>query len=457
VAVSACASREPASALGDPTGGPEEPGTRGSAAPCTAGALRTCGVELGRHDGVADCAPGVQLCAAGAWSACTVDPRAAVERVALARPTALSIAGGASAACASNPCDPYCRAYADAPDGGVTGDGGTVALDATTGGSLASSNVPPGFQKKGQLDDQCNSPCTTQSCLEACQFDTHCRDNTGNANGNDECTPFDATETEGCAKLGGGVDITVPTTCELPSGARAVTVCNRGDRTAAAGVRCYVFPGNSPQFPNASPGGGTLVLTTTSALAPGQCATHQVPDSAFGSNGTRSLVCNPLPTTIAECNPHNNWSATKGHPGDACKPLTAGGGGSFAVTRLFQATCPLGTLPHWRALGWTATTPPGTSIELRLRTFEPPGYEGTCVQLEPVTSGAPAPAFVIGAGDPASCAIQGGGAGCPKNLATTLSRENLPCLQMDAHGVPSGASSPSLVDWTATYDCLPEL
>lgn len=191
-----------------------------------------------------------------------------------------------STSCADNPCDPYCLTYDDTPDQPITTTPQVTVLS-SSGGDLASSNVPSAFKSKGSLNDRCTSPCTTQSCMEACQFDQHCGTLATGAKG---CVAFGSQESGSCT----GVDITAPTTCIPRTGYRDVTVCNRGTAAAGPGVKCLVFPGGSPKYPDTSPSlrQASVVMTTAKTLKAGECETQEVPESAFGSNGIKSMMCN---------------------------------------------------------------------------------------------------------------------------------------------------------------------
>jgi hypothetical protein len=284
-----CGSNRPAD-LGDQTGsaakfsGPQ---------PCAPeGETRSCHIPLGKNNGVVSCFQGTQTCTGGFWSQC------AGEGSITAQAFSGSASGGGIRAdslttavnCQNDPCDPSCQTYNETPDAGILPDGGSTVI-AITGGSLANSNVPGGFQNKGNDPNGSCSTCapgsTSQTCQEACQFDMTC-----NTNGTNGCQAFGPGQSGACT----GIDITVPVTCENGSNVE-VSVCNRGTQSSPPGVLCYVYPGNSPQYPDNNPGSGTLVMTTQTTIAPGACETQSVPDSMFPAGGTESLMCNPPNTT----------------------------------------------------------------------------------------------------------------------------------------------------------------
>jgi hypothetical protein len=166
---------------------------------------------------------------------------------------------------------------------------------------------------------------------------------------------------------------------------------------------------------------------------------------------------NPVVNSVEECNGANNWSATKLVPDpDACQDMSTPQYVPFTTTRVFSATCPLGTQIVWRNFGYTTSTPSGTKVEFRFRSFAA-SASGACGTLPAVTSGLPAPIATASlTQDPEVCGLAGTGSPCPKNLYSSLG--GLPaagnaCLQMDAYGVPANSLSPELLNWTVTYDC----
>jgi hypothetical protein len=272
--------------------------------PCAPeGAVRECHVTLGVHDGILSCFQGTQTCSGGVWGSC--GGSGGVSTQSFTGSLRAEQAGGIRVQslstptnCVNNPCDPSCQTYNENPDAGIAPDG-SVTVIAITGGSLSTSNVPPGFQNKGNDPNGSCSTCpagsTSTTCQQACQFDMTC-----NTNGTNGCTAFGPGQSGSCT----GIDITVPVTCENGSNVE-VSVCNRGTVSAPPGVNCYVYSGGSPQYPNNSPGLGTPVMTTQTTIAPGACETQAIPDSMFPSGGTESLMCNPpnLVTTTSTAGP----------------------------------------------------------------------------------------------------------------------------------------------------------
>lgn len=284
-------------------------------APCTDGDFAACAIELGRHDGVIDCAQGTKTCVGGSWGTC--QPNGSKKTVA-APPAKMGWSddigtqsvGGTSTTCVDDPCNPYCNTFTDTPGVAVTS---TPTTTTTTGStvSLSNSNTPSGFQKKGTLDAQCATPCTSYACMSACQFDMHCGTTSSGTAG---CVAYGSGEEDNFSSswaCSGQPDITMPPVCSTDSNTtRNLTICNRGTADLTQNVRCYGYPGNSPMFPNDSPGVGNLVLDTSSTPAPtsalpiststpikaGTCRTYKIANSQFTSSGTESIMCNPQST-----------------------------------------------------------------------------------------------------------------------------------------------------------------
>src|SRR5690349_7088969 len=60
----------------------------GRAGGCDPWSVRECGVELGIHDGVVNCARGIQVCEGGQWGSCLVDPSKGTASVKAPEPAA---------------------------------------------------------------------------------------------------------------------------------------------------------------------------------------------------------------------------------------------------------------------------------------------------------------------------------------------------------------------------------
>jgi hypothetical protein len=170
-----------------------------------------------------------------------------------------------------------------------------------------------------------------------------------------------------------------------------------------------------------------------------------------------------MTTGVAECDYQNNWSVAEANPALLC-PTIPVGYGAFQYSRVFSATCPTGTRPQWQLFGWDSSEPSDSTIAFRFRSFDV-SDGGTCTALPGVFSGtSPAPLVTAEStpNDTQTCSVTQNPptATCPGGLYTYLGGlpgANYPCLQMDVDGEPSssGTSTPTLTDWTATYDCLP--
>lgn len=288
--VTACSEGNDSGATPGGSYGTPKPGG-GSTESCAPGTVSECSIELGTHEGITSCAPGTRTCVDGRWSGCKADTTR--ETYSVVAPTAARSGYGLQAIsqdaddCLNNPCNPYCQNFGDVPDAPVTSTP-EITERGWTGGTLAGSNVPPSFKSKGSLNAQCSAAPGSQTYQEACQFDQRC----GTVElGQPGCVAFDDDESGSC----GGIDITAPTTCIPRNGYRSITVCNRGTEAAPPGVSCYTFAGGSPKYPEPAPSlsHGDWVLTTETTLTPGACETQEVPESRFGSNGIKSLMCNP--------------------------------------------------------------------------------------------------------------------------------------------------------------------
>lgn len=418
--------------------------------PCTSWETNECGIELGRSGDVVQCAKGHQTCENGMWGPCLADAALGIQSVRIPGSGWGSwnpqVVGNPPAACTNNPCSPACQTFVDTTDGGVT----TTTPDASNiigGGSLSGSNVPSGFQKKGSDENKdCTPGCTSVACQTACQYDQKCSTTTAK-----ECEAFTPTESGGC----NGVDYTLGVGCQGANGERIFAMCNRGTTTAPAGANCYTFPGNSQQMPNSSPSlaNATVILTTTQTIDPGRCVTQTLASNLFDNNGAQEVWCS-APAATTECNPYNNWSATKGSPAYVCSVIQQGPPVAATETRVFQAVCPAESGPVWVNFGYTTSTPAGANVEFRFRSFQ--STNGVCTPLAPVTADPPTPAATASTTqDPQVCPIGGGVNGCPKPLETYLDfpEATYDCLQMDARLNPSSTAGPVLYDWTVNYDC----
>jgi hypothetical protein len=297
------------------SGTPPRGGSRGACA--IEGAMQSCGVELGTRDGITDCAVGVQICNHGTWGVCEVDATRGQFHVPTPVSQEASIQDGsvvitgqlhtralaADATTCNDPCDPYCQNFIDVPDAALTG--AIVTQDAgyqTISVPIEQAGYPGGFVSKGEdPGNWCGRAAVgSVNWQAACQYDEYCDMTVPAGSSADHCKPFQPFQHGAPSTCTGAPDITSPPTCTTAAGDK-VSVCNRGDVTAAAGIQCFAYSGNStgPDHPyaNANPGTGTLVAETTTALDPGECETIVV--TANISNGTHDVMCNvPNATTV---------------------------------------------------------------------------------------------------------------------------------------------------------------
>lgn len=72
------------------------------------------------------CGMGERVCTGGQWSECIINNTSTMATSSI-RATEHILALAEASICTNNPCDPYCRQFADTPDG--LGDGGIVASE----------------------------------------------------------------------------------------------------------------------------------------------------------------------------------------------------------------------------------------------------------------------------------------------------------------------------------------
>jgi hypothetical protein len=199
--VSACSDDERA-----PSAGWQQEGGIGGGAgtPCVDGASQKCAITIGEHEGVLTCYEGSQTCNAGTWGACS-------DGTVVSRPGRDNRGPGSStqafsppSPCSNNPCDPYCQAYNEDPDSGLSADGGPL-YDWPTG---IITGYPAGLVDKGL-----KQPCSTG--LD-CQFNHYCEHPiTGNACEHSKCmTGGGLTPT--CDPCVGEICAADPSCCKQP-------------------------------------------------------------------------------------------------------------------------------------------------------------------------------------------------------------------------------------------------
>lgn len=179
---------------------------------------RECHVTLAQQGDVISCYVGVELCVNGVWSECTHGSLA--ERTVSTR--ALSAwrlnALTATENCDSNPCDPTCEMFEEAPEAPppeLEEIGGSI-FDWKTG-SL--TNYPPGLVKKGLVE-----PCETGA---DCQFNTYCANPVSNECSHDLCKTGAALNS-GCSSCAESVCEVDETCCEATVPACEHELCVAG-------------------------------------------------------------------------------------------------------------------------------------------------------------------------------------------------------------------------------------
>lgn len=262
--------------------------------PCQEGAQRECLVHLDDDN----CFAGVQACDGGVWGAC-LEPDG-LQTASLSPPSA----------CANNPCNPDCQKFNETPMSPITATGTAPPPGGNVGG------LPTAWQKRG-LDDNVygNSACTE---ADDCQFDHYCDTASG------ACVPWAPGAYDSAA---GGIDLTVPVVCTEDE----VTVCNRGDTQAPAGVQIAVMDAAPNDFQKCSGFNGSLHDTclTSVPIDPGECLTV----TGCSWNGTKTVYVNPpVPpgtvTPVAESTSQagsacaNNWSVYHSSAMCSCSAAT---------------------------------------------------------------------------------------------------------------------------------------
>jgi len=238
-----------------------------------------------------------------------------------------------------------------------------------------------------------------------------------------------------------GADLTIGVPCT-----GTVPVCNRGKTAAPAGVKVYVYPGNSSHFPLCAPPAGaeTAQCTLNEAIPPGACV--QLTDAnCVGNNqlnGNKTLMVNPTGAT-AECHCENNWSDY--HSG-GCQTSTSAGYPSITYKQLYTASCPAGKAVHWSYLSYDATTPGNSNIVFEAHT----GSSGTTLgALKLLATAQASPNTQV-------CPFTGV-TGCPISLYSKLGAGDASMalleLVITLNPTSNKASAPTLNSWKVTYSC----
>lgn len=183
---------------GEPQIGALDPG------PCLEGTIERCSITLDEHDGVLSCYEGQRLCQGGSFGECQDGQYFEVERAALTGTQGL-LAFSAPQACASNPCNRYCREFIEADPSGPLqpdADPSTPPLPHWNTGDIAS--YPPALRALGS-----NEPCQGSG---DCQFNQACTDPARDACSHTVCSTGEALAT-GCSSCSDAVCAIEPSCC----------------------------------------------------------------------------------------------------------------------------------------------------------------------------------------------------------------------------------------------------
>jgi hypothetical protein len=438
--------------------------------------VRECHVPMGEQGQVRTCFDGTQICTAGSWGDCggaagTIrttnlgDSRltptlVGTDGVAFAHTSSISAPSKAAAACANNPCNPYCVGYDEDAGAGIKAEGGTAGP--SYNGVAGTGNVPAYFVDKG-LCDALHPPCPACTGPSNCQFDYQCDIPSG------KCVKWligQVLPSSVCP----GIDLTQGVACSN-SGNVAAPLCNRGNTALAANTTIEVkgYVGASVSFPttNCALPTGTVKGTCTASIGatplnPGECRTMDYGGCAIDFSGETALYVNSN-LAVAECglpsSPgcSDNWSFYK-DPGTPCTMIT---GTSYTPTPYqqdYEAKCPVGTHGQWSALAYDTITPSNVSGTSSVK-FE----VQTAPRLASGLPGAFVPAGPLLAADapgthPSVCPLSGPSP-CPRDLfailGSALARNEFLRLKVTLAPTPDKAATPTLKDWKVTYACVP--
>jgi hypothetical protein len=324
--VGCSSSRPPAAEPGD---GLEGANLRGSVrtGPCSVeGETVQCHVETGRIGSVVNCFSGTQTCTNGRWGPCgnigggtltSIDvsrltdvPQPAADIHPLA--VVASPPSSTAAACASNPCNPFCVGI-DVDAGGLsTGTFTTIGVQGTLSNP---SSFPAGVTgPKAQASQGVTGPPARFNCTPGnppadykdCHYDYCCATSGTEAN---TCQPWaissgDNPTASSCVKpvapdfqLGLGCTSSTDSSLHVP-------ICNRGQTgTPLAGLlQLNFYPGNpnsAGTIANCLPNGPTSttcsVNLATNYIEPGRCIDVNLTAAASATPPT-GITCSGVPT-----------------------------------------------------------------------------------------------------------------------------------------------------------------
>jgi hypothetical protein len=128
----------------------DEPGC-----PCASeGARASCGLVTARIGNQTTCGYGASICKAGKWGACTLDGKTTQSFT----PSRAALGLAPLTVCSANPCDPYCRQFADTPDNTLS-EGNLVGTDAGLTVGYVDGGGPP-LLPNGPMPDRIKTALT---------------------------------------------------------------------------------------------------------------------------------------------------------------------------------------------------------------------------------------------------------------------------------------------------------
>jgi hypothetical protein len=323
-----CSSSKPPAA--DPGDGIEGANGRGfvRTGPCSVeGEVVQCHVETGRVGSVVNCFSGTQTCTNGRWGPCgglggggTVTSVDVSKIVDVSVPNAdikpltvvASDASSTAAACASNPCNPFCV--------GIDVDAGALSTSTfvTLGvqGTLSNpSSFPAGVTgPKAQASQGVTGPPARFNCTPGnppadykdCHYDYCCATSGTEAN---TCQPWaiasgDNPTASSCVKPS-AVDFTLGLGCTSATDSSLhVPICNRGQTATptTGSLLLNFYPGNPNSagtinncLPNGPVGTTCTVNLATNYIQPGTCIDVNL-TAAAGTSPPTGITCSGVPS-----------------------------------------------------------------------------------------------------------------------------------------------------------------
>jgi hypothetical protein len=110
----------------------------------------------------------------------------------------------------------------------------------------------------------------------------------------------------------------------------------------------------------------------------------------------------------------------------------------------YQASCPNGTKPEWQFFSWKATVPPSTSIEFTAATASTQAALSTATAVSAGTASANASIWTS-----ATTTVE------QQLRAATPPQASRDWLRISMTVNPNGSTTPALLKWQQTFDCIP--